>query len=264
MLRQAREDRGTRLGQARGQGGRLIDRYPGAGARSALDAEPDIPGWHVAAPAVHMAHSRVAGPAYERLEECGIAVRSVAPHLGAIDMAVVDRGDVVVVGCTDRMLLAPSFRARVQSIALFARVLAIVPSPGPDTAYLAARAGFHGLVAREVSCDAFKRAIEAARQGELVFPRGALASLFRLIKRNAKDNGGARSHDLTPRQRQVVDLIAQGSTDREIASVLRISESTAHKHVQNALRRANARTRSQLVARTHRGGTRVARANGLA
>jgi DNA-binding NarL/FixJ family response regulator len=242
----------------------LIDRYPEAGAGPVVDAQPQLAGWSVAAPAVHMAHSRVAGPAYERLAECGIAMRSVVPHLGAMDMAVVERGDVVIVGCSDRMLLAPSFRARVQAIAEFARVLAVVPSPGPDTAYLAARAGFHGLVAREVSCDAFKRAIEAARHGELVFPRGAVASLFRLIKRNAKENGGARSRDLTPRQREVVELIAQGSTDREIAGVLQISESTAHKHVQNALRRANARTRSQLVARTHRGGARIARADGRA
>ncbi|MDQ2967661.1 MAG: response regulator transcription factor [Actinomycetota bacterium] len=242
----------------------MIDRFPDAGANATVDAQTELASWPVTAPAVHMAHSRVAGPAYERLEECGIAMRSVAPHLGAIDMAVVARGDVVIVGCTDRMLLAPSFRARVQAIAGFARVLAVIPSPSPDSAYLAARAGFHGLVAREVSCDAFRRAIEAARHGELVFPRGAVASLIRLIKRNVKENGGARSHHLTPRQTQVVDLIAQGSTDREIAVVLQISESTAHKHVQNALRRANARTRSQLVARTHRRGSRIAPANGRA
>jgi len=53
---------------------------------------------------------------------------------------------------------------------------------------------------------------------------------------------------LTPRQQQIVDLIAQGATDREIAARLRISESTAHKHVQNALRRSKTKTRSQLVA----------------
>jgi DNA-binding NarL/FixJ family response regulator len=244
--------------------GRLIHRYPYAGVGPAIGAQPKIVGWQAASPAVHLANSRVAGLVYERLEESGIAVRSVAPHLGAMDMAVVERGDVIVVGCSDRMMLAPSFRARVQAIAMFARVLAVVPSPGPDTAYLAARAGFHGLVAREVSSEAFTRAIEAARHGELVFPRGAVASLFRMIKRTAKENGSGRSRDLTPRQRQVVDLIAQGSTDREIADVLRISESTAHKHVQNALRRANARTRSQLVARTHRGNGRLLRTEGRA
>jgi DNA-binding NarL/FixJ family response regulator len=230
----------------------------GAGTAVAEWASP------AAVPAVHIAHSRTSGPAYDKLQECGIPLRSLAPNLGSIDMAIVERGDVIVVGCTERMLAAPAFRARVADIALLARVLAVVPSPGPDTAYLAARAGFHGLVAREVSCDAFKRAIDAARQGELVFPRGAIASLFRLLKRTAKENGAARNRDLTPRQRQVVGLIAQGATDREIAGVLGISESTAHKHVQNALRRANARTRSQLVARTHRNGSRLARATGRA
>jgi DNA-binding NarL/FixJ family response regulator len=132
-------------------------------------------------------------------------------------------------------------------------MVAVIPSPTEETAYLAARAGFHGLVAREVSGDAFGRAVAAAREGQMAFPRSAVASLFRLFKRNGthKENGNSRPRGLTPRQRQIVDLIAQGATDREIASHLGISESTAHKHVQNALRRANAKTRSQLVARTH-------------
>jgi DNA-binding NarL/FixJ family response regulator len=80
-------------------------------------------------------------------------------------------------------------------------------------------------------------------------PDGALSALValehtRLPERRAPVDVEA----LTPRQRQIVDLIARGATDREIAELLRISRSTAHKHVQNALRRANARTRSQLAA----------------
>jgi non-specific serine/threonine protein kinase len=73
--------------------------------------------------------------------------------------------------------------------------------------------------------------------------------LLRLIgEPRAAMPGGAGVATLTPRQQEIVDLIAQGATDREIASRLRISQSTAHKHVQNALRRLGARTRSQLVA----------------
>jgi DNA-binding CsgD family transcriptional regulator len=45
-----------------------------------------------------------------------------------------------------------------------------------------------------------------------------------------------------------VTLIAQGATDAEIATLLNISRSTAHKHVQNARRRLRAKTRGQLVA----------------
>jgi DNA-binding NarL/FixJ family response regulator len=162
------------------------------------------------------------------------------------------------------MLSSPGFRAQIERLGLLARVLAVVRLPGPDTAYFAARAGCHGLVAREVSGEAFRRAIEAAQRGELVYPRSAVASLFRLIKRGARQNGTTQTGHLTPRQRQVVDLIANGATDRKVADVLGISESTAHKHVQNALRRANAKTRSQLVARTHRSGSRVVRVVGIA
>lgn len=242
------------LQQRESWGGRLIQPFRGDGSTSPTDGDPAFASWPVAPPAVHLAHSRVAGLAYERLDESGIAVRSAAAHLGVIDMAVVQRGDVIVVGCSDRMLVTAGFRARLQEIAQFARVLLVIPSPGPKSAPLAARAGCRGLVAREVSSEAFKRAIEAVQQGELVFPRGAIASLFNSIRKSGKDGGTRPSHTLTPRQREVVDLIAQGSTDREIALALRISESTAHKHVQNALRRTNARTRSQLVARTHGGG----------
>jgi DNA-binding NarL/FixJ family response regulator len=218
----------------------------------------------VATPAIHLAHSRALGLTYERIEECGLEIRSVASHVGAIEMSLVARGDVIVVGCSDRMLLTPGFRSHIQRLSAVARVLAVVPAPGPDSAYLAARAGCHGLVAREVSCEAFRRAIEAAQRGELVYPRGSVASLFRLIKRNGKQNGVNHTQHLTPRQRQVVELIADGATDRKVADVLGISESTAHKHVQNALRRANAKTRSQLVARTHRSSARISRALGIA
>ena len=49
--------------------------------------------------------------------------------------------------------------------------------------------------------------------------------------------GASRASELTPRQREVVALIASGHSDREIASVLGIATTTAQKHVTNVLRR---------------------------
>ncbi|MGH2500011.1 MAG: response regulator transcription factor, partial [Candidatus Limnocylindria bacterium] len=72
-------------------------------------------------------------------------------------------------------------------------------------------------------------------------------SLARFAPAGAADASAAK---LTPRQRQIVNLIAMGATDREIADLLHISRSTAHKHVQNALRRTHTKTRSQLAAST--------------
>jgi DNA-binding NarL/FixJ family response regulator len=123
-----------------------------------------------------------------------------------------------------------------------------VVSDGANPA-TAARIGFHGFVSREVGPDALVRTVRAVSQGEIAFPRSALAGLFQLLSFLPLGHAGTdQPVPLTPRQMQIVDLIAQGATDREIATRLHISESTAHKHVQNALRRSKTRTRSQLVA----------------
>lgn len=53
---------------------------------------------------------------------------------------------------------------------------------------------------------------------------------------------------LTFREKEVVDLIAEGLTTQGIAKKLYISEHTARSHVRNAMEKVGARTRAQLVA----------------
>lgn len=55
---------------------------------------------------------------------------------------------------------------------------------------------------------------------------------------------------LTPRQRDCVVLVAQGKSDWEIGRLLGISESTVHKHIEDAKRRFGVSTRIQLVVRS--------------
>ncbi len=171
------------------------------------------------------------------------------PSLAQLSPKVASAYDAILVGCTDRLLLSPAFRARAHQLTRTARLVAVIPSPTPDAGAQAASLGFAGFVSREVTPRALERTIAAAIRGETAFPRSVLNGLVQMISRFSTARSGAPGGAvLTPRQEQIVELIAQGATDREIASLLRISESTAHKHVQNALRRLNAKTRSQLVA----------------
>jgi non-specific serine/threonine protein kinase len=59
---------------------------------------------------------------------------------------------------------------------------------------------------------------------------------------------GAGRGPLTRREQEVADLIVNGSTDREIASVLVISEQTAHTHVRNILGKLGLQSRVQIAA----------------
>ena len=68
--------------------------------------------------------------------------------------------------------------------------------------------------------------------------------------RHAQSGGAPRGPHLTPRQRDCVVLVAQGKSDWEVGQLLGISESTVHKHIEDAKRRFAVSTRIQLVVRS--------------
>jgi Response regulator containing a CheY-like receiver domain and an HTH DNA-binding domain len=187
------------------------------------------------------------GAAYPRLNECALDVMALVPSIDQVSPSLLHEYDAVLIGCSASELEDAAFQAQVVRLVRIIPAIAVVP-PGADAA-TAARIGFHGLVQRDVSPEALTRTVRAASQGEIAFPRAAVAGLFKLLSLIPLSlSRGDQPIALTPRQQQIVDLIAQGATDREIAAHLQISESTAHKHVQNALRRSKTKTRSQLVA----------------
>lgn len=67
----------------------------------------------------------------------------------------------------------------------------------------------------------------------------------RYFRRSEEPNGGT----LTPREREIVRLIADGSTGREIADELHLSHDTVRTHIRNAMAKTGARSRAHLVAK---------------
>jgi DNA-binding NarL/FixJ family response regulator len=187
--------------------------------------------------------------AYGRLDECDIEVMAVLPRINDVNFPAPGSFDLMIVGCDGTFFMTPTFERRVAQVAQYTRIVGVAPHPTPEIAAHAAQIGFHGFIAREVLPPAFERAIHAVLSGELAFPRSAMSAVITLIRRAyGRRPRLDRGLELTPRQRQIVDLIAQGANDREIADILRIRPSTVHKHVQNALARTNTRTRSHLAA----------------
>ncbi len=185
------------------------------------------------------------GAAYDRLNECAVEVMALVPSLDQVNVTLLHEYEVMLIGCDAMELEESPFQTQLLRVARTVPCVAVVP--GGAGAPTAARIGFHGFIAREVRPEALTRTVRAVAQGEVAFPRATLAALLQMLSFLPQPRSEA-STALTPRQQQIVDLIAQGATDREIAVRLRISESTAHKHVQNALRRSKTKTRSQLVA----------------
>lgn len=72
--------------------------------------------------------------------------------------------------------------------------------------------------------------------------------MFRAMDSLATAQGNGRSPQLTRRERQIVEMLARGSTGEQIAQELVLSPETVQKHVHNAKRKIGAETRAHLIA----------------
>jgi DNA-binding NarL/FixJ family response regulator len=105
--------------------------------------------------------------------------------------------------------------------------------------------GAFGYVSVTLEPDALRRTILGALNGEPAYSRRVLAERLRSTTR---PHYSGRALSLTPRQREVVLLIAQGAADKEIARTLGITTATAQKHVTNLLKRLNVPNRAAAAA----------------
>ena len=113
------------------------------------------------------------------------------------------------------------------------------------------KAGGAGLILKSASIDDFISTIRKVARGENVLPPILTNSLFSQIiddsissnKMNARE-----SIRLTPREREIVDLISEGLSNKEIAQQLHIATYTVKSHVHNTLEKLALSTRLQVAA----------------
>lgn len=113
-----------------------------------------------------------------------------------------------------------------------------------DDACRAIAAGAFGYVDVALQPQAMRRSILGVMDGEHAYPRRVLAKIIG----NGLSRRATNALPLTPRQKQVIQLIAKGAADKEIAQALGITTATAQKHVTNLLRRLNVPNRAAAVA----------------
>jgi DNA-binding NarL/FixJ family response regulator len=147
---------------------------------------------------------------------------------------------LVVVAAYDR----PDW-ALVARLASQMRTVILTASPTDEQAARAIGMGAFGYVSASLPPDALRRAILGAFEGEPAYSRRVLADRLRLY---AKPQFSGDTMSLTPRQREVVTLIAHGATDKEIARSLGITTPTAQKHVANVLKRLGVPNRAAAAA----------------
>jgi DNA-binding NarL/FixJ family response regulator len=117
-------------------------------------------------------------------------------------------------------------------------------------------AGVSGFVLKDATFDEFVQTIRTVAAGGKVLPPRMTESLFAQIASEALSRGPEVAIEevrMTPREREVIDLIGEGLSNKEIAQRLDIATHTVKSHVRNVMEKLALHTRLQIAAYSHRG-----------
>ncbi len=130
------------------------------------------------------------------------------------------------------------------------RFLALSASDAPEDVIAVIRAGARGYVTKTISTAELADAVRRVAAGDAVFSHrlaGFVLDAFAAAPGDAKPSVDPELDQLTSREREVLRLIAQGYTYKEIARELYISVKTVESHVSSVLRKLQLSTRHQLT-----------------
>ena len=188
------------------------------GLRFILDAEPDL---------------EVVAEASNGTEAVSRALRD------DIDLAILD----IAMPVTTGLQAARELSRRRPDLKM------LILSMHDDEGYLyeALRAGTAGYVLKSVADRDLVEACRAAMRGEPFLYAGAERALVRDYVERARAGDPPPEEPLTPREQQIVKLIAESHTNRQIAELLTISEKTVETHRANILEKLGMRDRVELT-----------------
>ncbi len=135
------------------------------------------------------------------------------------------------------------------------KIVMVTVSDDDEDLFEAIKSGAEGYLLKDMSEEELSATLTGIAAGEAPLSRGMAAKIleeFARVSREgpAKDAGS----DLTQREREVLQLVAGGATNREIAARLYVSENTVSFHMKNILAKLHLKNRTQAVAYAIRTG----------
>ena len=158
--------------------------------------------------------------------------------------------DVVLMDVRMPRLSGIDATRKISEVVPAAKILMLTVSDEEDDLYDAIKAGATGYLLKEISIEEVATAIRAVVSGQsLISPSMAskLLSEFTNLAKKADERQAVPSPRLTDRELEVLKLVAQGMSNREIATELYISENTVKNHVRNILEKLHLHSRMEAV-----------------
>lgn len=131
------------------------------------------------------------------------------------------------------------------------KVVILTVSEAHEDLFEAIRSGAHGYLVKTTEASEFFELLESLERGEAPLSHGLA---IKIVRHLALDEAGSRTVGLTPRELEVLRLVAGGRSNREAASALSISEATVKFHMTGILHKLHLHSRAQVVAYAHEHG----------
>jgi two-component system, NarL family, response regulator LiaR len=182
----------------------------------------------------------VVGEASDGVEALELVQRT-APDVALLDLVMPRLGGLEAI-------------RRIREVAPATRVLVLTSFADDDTVLPAVRAGAAGYLLKDVQPPELVGAIRTVHAGEALLAPAVATMLVEQLA--AEDGNGAaeRGEHLTPREREVLALLARGRANKVIARDLGVSERTVKTHVSNILGKLNLTDRTQAAVYAVRHG----------
>jgi DNA-binding NarL/FixJ family response regulator len=171
-------------------------------------------------------------------------VAEAADGAEARELAVRERPDLAILDVRMPKLTGLQVTREIKRQA--PEVAVLILSMHDDERYLfeALKAGASGYVLKTQADTDLLEAIRAVQRGEPFLTPAAQQALIKDVLERGTDEG---EEGLTPREEEIVKLVAEAHTTRQIAEILHLSEKTVENHRGNAMRKLGMRDRVELV-----------------
>ncbi len=129
------------------------------------------------------------------------------------------------------------------------RIVMVTVSDDEEDLFEAIKSGAEGYLLKDMSEEDFSRTMLGIENHEAPLSAGLASKILKEFARVARGEQARTSEDdLTEREREVLQLVAGGATNREIAAALFISENTASFHMKNILAKLHLKNRTQAAS----------------
>lgn len=170
----------------------------------------------------------------------------------AVELAVARQADVVLMDIGMPRLDGIAATRRLAERAPSVKVVILTIYTDDDRVFRALQAGARGYLLKDASPEEILRGVRAVRDGEGILHPGLVGRVIREFTRVAEPDPerAQRFSELTAREREVLDLLAEGLRNHDIAARLSIAEKTVKHHISSILSKLqlNHRTEAALLA----------------